>query len=327
MSENSNKSSVSLAKGIFRKVLSGSRGDSPPAKKRGVVERVLSGFMTTSLQSGAARGVAELNKDGYRVYNLPGGDDIFVSSPDDSTYFEDEVPALVRIASGDFISREKPTAALSEDVSVRAAEPSELESMFVNAMPRAEYGEVNFGEVIIKSSLPDDTAARIDSEPFETVVAVPETVMEIEGLYGSSVGATGAAVSDGGSQEISFMGTGVAETAVTAEAAAPMQAEMPMLPEPAAIEVESADSAATVADPVEIRDVVMDMLKLTVPSLDGDARSLADFPPIIVRVIPDDGLERLDAEFKPAPSRPAARTGGIRMRPTGVYGSSLNFSF
>lgn len=348
MSENSLKNSGSLAKGIFRKVLGGGRDGTMLSDRCGTVGRtIMNGARQIAYRNDAVKGTARLNREGYMVHNIPEGNEIFVSNPGDAAFFDDDEPSLIRISSEEFDlhSEEAAVVCTTEE---RRPEPDRLESMFLNAMSKPEYGEINYDEIIIRSDSSDDCIGTASAEA--PVVALPVSVsvssladvaetpspmdgltMEVEGLHGGSAGRTEQALSDDdASQEVSFISDSVPETAMTSEVMRLPDVPMPLLSEPESIELISAESGSVVVNPIEIKDVVMDVMKLTIPSLDEDETILADFPARATKTIPEDGLESFDAKFKPNPlaiKRPTVSLRDSGRKPIRTIGSSLNFSF
>ncbi|MDR1690892.1 MAG: hypothetical protein LBR42_03480 [Candidatus Methanoplasma sp.] len=167
MSGNSSKNSVSPQKGFFKRMLSQdvSRG----AKHSEVRQRhpefavssdtaVTPGRMVKPQETVISPAVKQLNKEGYAVFNTPEGQDIYVTIQPDSAFFEEEKPAMVRMAGDRFVGSGRQ--AVPAEAPVMQVQEPEYEVMifdqpadiFSNASRREEYEEIDFNEIIIKSN-------------------------------------------------------------------------------------------------------------------------------------------------------------------------------
>ncbi|MDR1954846.1 MAG: hypothetical protein LBP82_02705 [Candidatus Methanoplasma sp.] len=102
-----------------------------------------------------SQAVKQLNKDGYVVFNTREKQDVYVTVQPESAFFDDEEPAMVRMAGGSFVGAKHPS---SVEVPIKAepgpkpvtyAEPADI---FSNASRRAEFEEIDFNEIIIKKN-------------------------------------------------------------------------------------------------------------------------------------------------------------------------------
>lgn len=133
----------------------------------------------------------------------------------------------------------------------------------------------------------------------------------------------------------SFSGEIFKDLAVTSEAqerpATQLYSEVPADPvADIAVEIPTVESRSKIVEVYDVKDIVADVLKLTLPELNEDEMIVSDLPADIERNIPEDGLESFDAKFnlrmvKVAPVSSVAMDFGRKKIQT--IGSSLNFTF
>lgn len=132
----------------------------------------------------------------------------------------------------------------------------------------------------------------------------------------------------------SFSGEIFKDLALTSEAQdRPMQvsSEMPAETHVDSMEIPAVESRSKIVEIYDVRDIVADILKLTVPELNEDLMTICDLPADIERNIPEDGMESCDAKFnlrvciKATPVNAVAMDFGRKKIQT--IGSSLNFTF
>ncbi|MCL1979332.1 MAG: hypothetical protein FWG60_04160 [Methanomassiliicoccaceae archaeon] len=169
MSGSSSNNSGSPQKGFFKRMLSQEQGKNA---KRTEVKQRHPGFVVSN-EAAVTPGrtakpqeviispaVRQLNKDGYIVYNTPEKQDIYISVPPDSVFFEDEEPGMVRMAGGSFVGKDKH----SNSVEIQVRSEPEAESVvytqpadiFSNAFQKEKYDEIDFNEVILKKNTPEE---------------------------------------------------------------------------------------------------------------------------------------------------------------------------
>lgn len=166
MGENSNRNSGSGQKGFLKRML-GQDKDST-AKQTKVKQKYLgfalsdynvfmSGRTAKPKETISSQAIKNLNRDGYTVYNTPEEEDIYVTMQSESAFFDEDEPEMVRMTGDDFVSARKEPR--PSEITVKRTEPvfehivfEQPADIFTNASRRAEYEEVDFDEVIIKSN-------------------------------------------------------------------------------------------------------------------------------------------------------------------------------
>jgi hypothetical protein len=132
----------------------------------------------------------------------------------------------------------------------------------------------------------------------------------------------------------SFSGEIFKDLAVTSEAQerpAMQLSEVPADPvADIAVEIPAVESRSKIVEVYDVKDIVADVLKLTLPELNEDEMIVCDLPADIERNIPEDGLESFDVKFnlraaKVVPVSSVAMDFGRKKIQT--IGSSLNFTF
>ncbi len=394
MSGSSSKNGGGLARGLFRKVLGGDRSiDTGAADKQSASSSSNDdAFRAIPAQNAADQGIMQLNKEGFVVYNLPEDNEIFVSRPGDKAFFEEDEPILIKVSTEDFgvpETVEKP----SEPIVQAEAQGANMraEDLFVHALPRQSFGDIDFNEVIVKQHPMEEEAhfkvADVPEQPQlmeldnkeefvdtgMTQVSVPEEqkAMTCDGAVAEPVSMHTINFTDDagiveetedstdgnirmnpqglhieGSKDInvaetedhaystSFSGEIFKDLALTSEAQdRPVQvsSEMPAEAHVDSMEIPAVESRSKIVEVYDVRDIVADILKLTVPELNEDLMTICDLPADIERNIPEDGMESFDAKFNLRVCMKATPVNAVAMdfgrKKIKTIGSSLNFTF
>jgi hypothetical protein len=100
--------------------------------------------------------IKQLNKDGYIIYNTPEKQDVYVTIQPETAFFDDEGPAMVRMAGGSFVgagrSAERTAMPIKSEPAHVPMNYSQPADIFSNARRREELEEIDFNEIIIKEN-------------------------------------------------------------------------------------------------------------------------------------------------------------------------------
>ncbi len=368
MGTNSGRTSGSFARGIFKRAQKqepAQRSVEPDAKQGFTIDSAPSREpvqenRTKTTENVSSAGVRNLNKEGFIIYNLPEANEIFVSSPSESAFMDEDEPYLIRASTEEFPEAVESMPVLNvvrpQAREVVVSQPSDI---FANALAKEDLGDIDYTEVIVKKStgvreeilydagytaenVSEAKSANVamtcaDAAPitafrepvaFKEIVEFKEEapakveVVEVEGLYTENRAPINVARA-GLRVRTAFEGTVIRARAVTESAA--VKAPMMSLPATFAAPVKVQETTKTVSEVFHVSDPVADILRFTVPELNEDEKTLAEMPLDRGSHIPEDGLESYDAKFKirrPALAMEFAAPAKLR-----TLGTSLNFTF
>lgn len=329
--------------------------DSAPAREAMLEQR------TKTTENIVSAGVRNLNKEGFVIYNLPEADEIFVSNPSEAAFMDEDEPYLIRASTEEF-HEEHVTAPALNVVRPQAKEVviSQPADIFANALAKEDLGDIDYTEVIVKKStgvreIPmfdagytakkeEVESVAFDGKPVgvamtcseaapmpafrETIEFKEETpaeveTIEVEGLYTENRAPINTA-RVGSRVRTAFEGTVIRARAMT-EGTGVLKMPTMTLPATIVAPVAVKETEKTVSEVFHVADIVADLLRLTVPSLNDDEKAMADLPLDRDSHIPEDGLESYDAKFKFI--RPAVKLEFATPSKLRTLGTSLNFTF
>lgn len=307
MGNNSGRSSVSFGKGFFRRADDARQKES--VQDRQPVFKVPVGGARSTPNRITSCGVRELNSDGFVVYNIQDKNDIYVARSSPAADFNEELD-IKHMSPDEFTDSGAGIVSEPEAVSecagdqVECMEPAD---MFVNALKREKYEEIDFGETIIIMRSNEDFDKEIMECEAPSVREAADAEV-FEGLYVEGNMPNSVASADGTADASSFCSAGSESTAVTSGSAVQVMqvastgfTVLGASPVTGTEDAGSSDSVAALPVLSVIIDPVADLMKMIVPGLCQDELALVDSVSQDA-AIPDDGLESYDSIFSSAVS-------------------------
>ncbi len=365
MGGNSFRNSGSFAKGILKKVMGAPRASVSNATSRTETptSEAACGIREAPVTNVACPGVSRLNREGFLIYNLPEENEIFVSGSDESSFFDEGEPmaspgvevdesvsqiieeevcfkqaadmfsnAMRRKEVGEVDFDEVIVKSYSTPAPLMVIEGElKIQDNAVSDIPISKPMFAMTGSVGVEESRADVIVFK-DEEVSEIVegssdAGVPMDVkgIRVEGTSNISPVESEEVSEDMSSYSVPLSVEPVATSKVMEE---PMVSVIPESDEPVVeeVQIDSLDESVPTVEVHEVKDVVGDILKMTLPELVDAELMMSDLPEDRESYIPDDGLESYDARFDIRVSE-SSKPAGSSFHGVSTIGSSLGFTF